>query len=264
MLVRIASITAAAAVLALAWSPCAQAARRCDKVIISGHPAYPPTTWYDGHQMRGGWHLIAARVFDDLGIPYEIRYEGPWARVLASARSGQVDMLATLKVNNERRTYLTFSRVGGTAAPITVFVKRDAGFAYAGKNDLIGKRGGITRGEGYGQEIDTFVHTRLQVEEVGDFATNLKKLGVGRIQYAISGYYPGTAKLALLGMEDQFVALKPDLSEELNHFAFVTGSPCVKYLPAFDKHLAQLLKDGTVARLLDEGAGYWRAHASLF
>lgn len=262
MLVRIAFI--AAAIPALVFAPSARAASQCDKVIIAGHPGYPPTTWYDGKQMRGGWHLIAARVFNDLGIPYEIRYEGPWAKVLASARSGQVDMLATLKANHERETYLTFSGVGGTAAPITVFVKRDAGFNYAGKNDLIGKRGGITRGEGYGEVIDTFVHTRLQVEEVGDFATNLKKLSAGRIQYAISGYYPGTAKLALLGQEDQFVALKPDLSEELNHFAFVTGSPCAKYLPAFDKRLAQLLKDGTVAKLLDDGAEYWRSHASSF
>lgn len=263
MLIRIASMSAAA-LLALVLSPWAGAAGQCDKVIISGHPGYPPTTWYDGKRMRGGWHLIAARVFDDLGIPYEFRYEGPWARVLAAARSGQVDMLATLKANKQRKTYLTFSSVGGTAAPITVFVKRNAEFSYAGKEDLIGKRGGITRGEGYGEEIDTFVHTRLQVEEVGDFATNLKKLGIGRIQYAISGYYPGTAKLALMGMEDQFVALRPDLSEELNHFAFVTGSPCAKYLPAFDKRLAQLLKDGTVARLLDEGAADWRANPTLF
>lgn len=263
MPLRVASISAAVA-LALMLAPCASAARRCDKVVIAGHPGYPPTTWYDGQQMRGGWHLIAARVFDDLGIPYELRYEGPWARVLASARSGQVDMLATLKVNNERKTYLSFSSVGGTAAPITVFVKRGAAFSYTGKNDLIGKRGGITRGEGYGEEIDTFVHTALHVEEVGDFATNLKKLSIGRIQYAISGYYPGTAKLAQMGVEDQFVALRPDLSQELNHFAFVTGSPCAKYLPAFDKRLAQLLKDGTVARLLDEGAEYWRANATAF
>jgi polar amino acid transport system substrate-binding protein len=263
MVVRIASISAAA-MLAMALSPSAGAAGRCDKVIIAGHPGYPPTTWYDGKRMRGGWHLIAARVFDDLGIPYEIRYEGPWARVLASARSGQVDMLATLKENNERKTYLTFSRVGGTAAPITVFVKRNAGFRYAGKDDLIGKRGGITRGEGYGEEIDSFVHTRLEVEAVSDFATNLRKLDAGRIQYAISGYYPGTAKLALLGVTGQFVALKPDLSEQLNHFAFVTASPCAKHLPAFDKRLAQLLKDGTVARLLDQGAEYWRSHATAF
>lgn len=50
--------------------------------------------------------------------------------------------------------------------------------------------------------------------------------------------------------------------EEVGDFA--TASPCAKYLPAFDKRLAQLLKDGTVTRLLDEGAEYWRANASLF
>lgn len=250
--------------LLLATPAAARAGGDCFKVVISGHPAYPPTAWYDGQRLRGGWPAIAAKVFADLGIPYEIKYEGPWIRVMESARSGMVDMLATLKDNDERRKFLTFSSVGGTPAPITVFVRRDAHFNYAGKDDLIGKRGGITRGERYGQEIDHFVATRLRVETVGDFAINLKKLAAGRLDYAISGYYPGGAKLAMLGLEQEYVALRPNLSEQIDHFAFVTASPCMKYFAQFDHHLAELLKDGTVARLLDQNADYWRLHPTAF
>ena len=238
-------------------------ASQCDKVIITGHPAYPPTTWYDGKHMRGGWHLIAAKVFDDLGIPYEVSYQGPWARVLELAKIGKIDLIGTLKENPQRRQYLTFSSVGGTPAPITVFVKRGAEFAYAGKNDLRGKRGGRVRGEGYGSEIDEFVRDRLYTEVVEDFQTNLKKLEMGRIDYVISGYYPGTARLSLLHLEARYMPLQPNLSEDLNHFAFASASPCVKHLPAFDRRLAELLKDGTVARLLSQGVAHWKANPDL-
>lgn len=249
--------------LLLADPLCAWADANCAKVVISSHPSYPPTTWYDGQQLRGGWPAIAAKVFGDLGIPYEVKYQGPWIRVVEAARSGTVDVLATLKENDERRTFLTFTTAGGTPAPITVFVRRDAQFGFKGKFDLIGKRGGTTRGEGFGQEIDHFV-ANLNVEQVGEFTTNLKKMAAGRLDYAISGYYPGTSKLAMLGLQDEFVALKPNLTEEVNHFGFVTNSPCMKYFARFDKHLAELLKDGTVARLLDENAAYWRLHPTAF
>lgn len=249
--------------LALALTQPAHAASVCRKVVISGHPDYPPTTWYDGTRMRGGWHLIAARVFTDLGVPHEISYQGPWARVLSAAKGGQIDMVATLKSNAERQLYLSFSAVAGTPAPITVFVRRDAAWAtaYAGKEDLVGKLGGRTRGEGYGEEADNFVARQLTTEEVSGFDINLKKLELGRLAYVISGYYPGTSKLALWGVEDKFMPLKPNLSEDLNHFAFVTQSPCLRYLGAFDKRLAELLRDGTVARLLNQGVEDWRAHA---
>ena len=253
---------ALACLTAGALFPVAHAAPLCSKVVISGHPDYPPTTWYDGTRLRGGWHAIAARVFSDLGVPYEFSYQGPWARVLSAAQGGRIDFIGTLKINPERQQYLTFSSVAGTPAPITVFTRRDAGLKYSGKEDLMGKLGGRTRGEGYGGEVDSFVNNWLMTEEVASFEINLKKLELGRIAYVITGYYPGTSKLALLGLEDKVVPLKPNLSEDLNHFAFVTKSPCLKHLPAFDKRLAELLKDGTVAQLLSDGVEDWRGHTA--
>jgi polar amino acid transport system substrate-binding protein len=45
---------------------------------------------------------IAKRVLDDLKIPYEVRYLGPFPRVMVAAERGDIDVVATLKKTPER------------------------------------------------------------------------------------------------------------------------------------------------------------------
>ena len=61
----------------------------CPKVVVSADPDYPPLHWYDGKELRGPSVELAARILSDLQIPYEVRYVGPWKRVLATASAGK-------------------------------------------------------------------------------------------------------------------------------------------------------------------------------
>jgi polar amino acid transport system substrate-binding protein len=59
---------------------------QCARVIVSADPAYPPVQWYDGETLPGASIEIAKRVINESQIPYEVRYGGPFPRLIRLAQ----------------------------------------------------------------------------------------------------------------------------------------------------------------------------------
>jgi len=226
--------------------------KECRKVVISADSDYAPLQWYDGKHLTGASIEIATTALSALGIPYEVRYVGPFHRVLKSAQQGEIDMISSLKDTPERREYLTFANVALFANPIAVFVAKDRRFSYAGWNDLIGKKGGITLGNQFGNGFDEFLKGNLQVEAEQKTYMNFKKLELRRIDYLITGYYPGLAYLAASGQNGSFVALKPYVSESDNFIAITKSSPCIRHLKALNLQLENMRREGRLQSILDK------------
>jgi len=226
--------------------------KECRKVVISADSDYAPLQWYDGKHLTGASIEIATIALAALGVPYEVRYVGPFHRVLKSAQQGEIDMISSLKDTPERREYLTYTNVALFANPIAVFVAKGRSFSYAGWNDLIGKRGGVTLGNQFGNGFDEFLRGNLQVEAEQKTYMNFKKLELRRIDYLITGYYPGLAYLATSGQSDSFVALKPYVSESDNFIAMRTSSPCIKHLKALNLQLENMRREGKLQLILDK------------
>jgi len=226
--------------------------KECKKVVISADSDYAPLHWYDGKQLTGASIEIAVTALTSLGIPYELRYMGPFHSVLQGARRGEIDMISSLKDTPERREYLAFTSVSLFSNPIAVFVLKDAKFIYSNWNDLIGKRGGVTLGNQFGNGFDDFLTAHLQVTSAQKAYMNFKKLELGRIDYLITGYYSGQVYLASSGQSDKFVALKPYISETDNFIAFSKLSPCVHHLKALNSQLETMREDGRLKTILDK------------
>lgn len=238
------------------WGPEVEAAE-CNKVVLSADPEYPPLHWYDGQTLRGASIDIATKVLGDLHLPYEVRYLGPWARVLATAQAGQIDMVVTLKNTPERQQYLLFTSTPALSNPIAVFVAKQRPLVYRNWASLMGYRGGISRGNVFGGGFDEFMRTHLQVEEANDVSANFSKLRRGHIDYFITGRTTGVAALQRSGQTDSFRLLEPMVVDSLNYVAFVKSSPCSKYQAQFDRRLAELLRDGTLNQLLQSNIQAW-------
>ncbi len=236
----------------------AGAAAECKKLVISADPAYPPLHWQKGNVLQGASIEIATKILDDLGVPYEVRYVGPWSRVLHSAEQGEIDMISTLKVTPERLGYLEFTSNPAFANPIAVFVPRNSSLHYSKWDDLIGLRGGITRGNKFGSGFDEFLETYLNIDGANLPESSFKKMAIGRIDYFITGLYTGLAYIAEHGQESEFIALTPYVAETQNRMGFVKASPCIKYLPAFDKRLGEMQRQGAVQVILDRNLERWR------
>ncbi|WP_422999892.1 substrate-binding periplasmic protein [Undibacterium sp. JH2W] len=235
----------------------AMARSSCERVIVSADPAYPPLHWYDGKQLRGASIVIITRILTDLGLPYELRYLGPWKRVLYAAKNGNIDVITTLKITPERRSFLIFSELV-LNNPVAAFVKKDRPPPFSKWDDLIGLRGGIARGNRFGSVFDEFMDERLNVREADNLETAFNMLLANRFEYVITGYHVGQAYIASANIDDKLIALQPFLIDSQNLFGFAAQSPCIAYLPAINKQLEKLHKEGFIERALAQARADWR------
>lgn len=249
------------ALYALAAAPVQ--AQQCSRMVVSADPAYPPMHWYDGETLQGASIEIAKRVLEDLKIPYELRYAGPFPRIVALAERGEIDMIATLKKTPEREAFLLYPKTTALSNPVAVFGLREHPFEFKDRNDLIGLRGGITRGNLFGNGLDEFIKEKLTVEESNNPEGNLNKLALGRMDYFLTGYYTGMALLLKRGDEERFVVKTPFLVDTPNYLVLTKRGKCADKLEQIDARLAALKKNGTLDELIRKSFQRWKANPVL-
>lgn len=226
----------------------------CVKVVVSADSDYAPLHWYDGKRLTGASVEIASRALTALEIPFEVRYVGPFHRVLKEAETGEVAMVASLKSTPERQQYLAYTSVPLFSNPIAIFVARDRSFAYSGWKDLIGKRGAITQGNQFGGGFDDFMINNLRIETAQKAYMNFTKLDSGKIDYLITGYYSGLIYLNQSKQNDRFMALRPYINETDNFIAMSRANPCVKHLARINAQLEVMQKRGELRAILERYA----------
>ena len=241
-----------------AW---AEPPSQCRRLIVTAHPSYKPLHWYDGKEMRGASIDLARRVFDEMRVAYEIRYVGPWPRVLKLAEIGKVDVVMSLKDTLDRREYMAFTSTPSFGNPMAVFVRQDRVFSFTRWEDLVGKHGGVNSGDHYGEGFDEFLQDRLQVEATTEMAANFRKLAIGRIDYYVTGLYPGLSYLADNPGKVPMQALPRPINLGVVHVGFARKSPCLHLLPEFDRRLRQLAERHETDALLEKHLGALRRAA---
>ncbi len=236
------------------------ATAQCTRLVLAADPDYPPLHWYDGTTMHGASIAIARRVLDDLKIPYEVRYLGPFPRVMAAAERGDIDMVATLKKTPEREAFLLYPKTPAFMNPVAVFTARDRPITFNGRSDLVGLRGGITRSNVFGDGFDEYMKQHLNIEEANSPANNFSKLGADRLDYFITGFYAGMAYLLKRGDEERFVVKSPFLVETSNYIVLTRKGQCADKLEAIDTRLAALKKSGALDELIRQSFAQWKAN----
>jgi len=250
--------TIAGAILLACTALGAQA--QCARLVLAADPDYPPMHWYDGETMQGASIAIAKRVLDDLKIPYEVRYLGPFPRVMAAAEHGEVDMVATLKKTPEREAFLLFPKTPALANPVAIFTARDRPIEFKTRADLVGLKGGITRGNVFGDGFDDYMKQNLDIDVANSPENNFSKLGAGRLDYFVTGYYAGMAYLLKRGDEERFVAKTPFLVDTPNYIVLTRNGHCASKLEAIDLRLSQLKKSGALEELIRQSFAQWKAN----
>lgn len=245
----------AMATLMLAALP---AGAQCTRVVFSANPDYPPYHWAEGGRIVGASVALTGRILDELGIAWEARSVGPWPRVLKSAEYGQIDLIVSLKPTPERESYLVFTRSPAFANPMAVFSSRARPVRFDDPRDLVGKRGGRTAGDRFGDTFDRIAQQQLTLEDADSLSVNFQKLAAGRIDYVVTGLYTGRAQLVELGLAEQIVPLPRPVNEGTIHHGFSRRSPCAALVDEMDARLAIALKSGLASRLLEEALQTWQ------
>ncbi|WP_069186532.1 substrate-binding periplasmic protein [Candidatus Terasakiella magnetica] len=236
-------------------------AHECNKVIATAHPEYPPYHWKANGKIIGASVALTKKIFDELGIEFEARYEGPWKRVLSSAKAGRFDMVLALKKTQERALFLEFTTKPIAPNPFAVFMKANSAFEYDEWADLINKKGGKNAGDRYGGSFDSFAQKFLTLEDGFSTESNLKKLLSGRTEYFIHGRYVGLAHFSTLKNGDQVKPLEVNINDGVIHSGFTKGSPCKVFLPYVSRRYGEMLQSGEAQRTLLEYVDRWAEFA---
>lgn len=222
-----------------------------EKLIISGHPQYPPLMWNDGGRLRGVGFKLAQTVFDELKIPYEIKLVGPWNRVQMLASQGKVDVIVALYKNDLREKYLDFS-IPYFPDPTAILVKKGCSFPYRDWNSLIGKKGVTLYGESYGDEFDRFIQNDLSVDLVYDASTMLHRLKHRQQDYALFGYFASLPLPDLQKESGEIEILAPNILQQDIYMGISKKSKFQNLLPKVNKIIERLLSEGKIKQWVSE------------
>lgn len=231
----------------------------CTKIVATGHPEYPVMAFKEGDRISGAAPLLVGEIAKDLEIPFDSKFMGSWSEAQAATRDGKADMIIGVYYNDERAEYLEYVKPPFVYDPVQVFVASDQPFEFKGQTDLIGKKGVANEGESFGTTFDAFLKEKLTVTRVDGLAAAFDAVLSGDADYVIAAYYPATAELARLALDDKIQPLEPELFSEELFVAFSKKSPCVALSSKFGKGITELTEDGRFRELVRDALREWDA-----
>lgn len=225
--------------------------------VVSGNPKAPPVVWEQYDKLTGVGPDIAKAILTELKLDYDLKVEGNWQQVQDKCKSGKIDMIVSAYKNDARAEYMEFS-LPYLPQPTVIIVEKGKEFPFGRWESLIGKRGVSNIGESYGQEFDTFIQDKLTVQFIA-FERAIELLNRGEADYLIVDLYTALIYARLLRGEDAITILEPPVTTQSFHLTIAKDSPMVVQMPAINKKLYQLVKNGTVEKLFYEHFESWKA-----
>ncbi len=217
---------------------------------------YPP---YSVRSAQGVTGLAAETVraaFARLGhqVTLEIL---PWDQALAKARSGETDGLFTIFRTPEREEFLDFSKEVLAEQVMVLLARQDSGLTATDLTALAAlseRTFGVVPGVSYGPVFDRAMKEghlpRVQVFASGE--ENIRALLDRRVDLAVSNRYGAMDILTRLGRSDEVTELSPPLETVPSHLAFSRKRNLGALREAFDATLADMRRDGTIQRILED------------
>jgi len=248
--------------IATTFTACvARADETCTRIVATGHPDYPIMAFKRGDRIKGAAPLLIAEIATELKVPFDSKYMGSWSEAQSATREGNADMIIGVYYNDERAQYLEYVEPPFAYDPVQVFVANDDPFEFKGQDDLIGKKGVANEGESFGTTFDAFLKDKLTVTRVDGLPAAFDALLSGDADYVVAAYYPVTAELVRLQLDDKIQPLEPELFSEELFVAFSKKSPCVALSPKFGKGITELTEDGRFREIARDALGEWEAQS---
>lgn len=231
------------------------AAQTCEKIIVGAHPDYAPFHWVDNGVYTGASIAITKDILNDMSVPWDITYVGPWMRVLKYAYEGKIDLIPALKKTPDRERYLIYTSTPFYQNPVGIFMRQGAK-SIKQLTELKGLIGSINVGDKHGGKLDSFIKTQ-HIIQVHGLQNNFAILDKGRTDYFIIGLKTATMFLNQHQLNDKF-SLVYTTDDTLVHHAFSRRSPCAYLVNEFSQRLQQKIINGAVEEKIQRFDQIWR------
>ncbi|MVW77072.1 substrate-binding periplasmic protein [Pseudomonas xionganensis] len=217
-------------VLSLSLLPWAAfAAGKCERLVATGNPEYPPYLWRDPQnprQLIGANADLLKHIADELGLVVDVIYTGPWSRAQDEVRTGRVDLIAGAFLTLPRLESMDYVHPPFYYASSVVWVSKERAFDYSGWDDLRGRTGDTLVNNSFGQQFDAYAKEHLTLEGVASLTQAFQKLLLGRTDYVLYEQYPGLAVAGTQGLEEHLQILQPPISSEGLYLTLSHNSAC--------------------------------------
>jgi polar amino acid transport system substrate-binding protein len=200
----------------------------CREMVASGNPQYPPYLWRDpadDTRLMGAAAELTQWLAREIGVPIQIRHIGPWGRVQAEARAGNVDLVAGAFFTLPRTEYLDYFYPAFRETRSAVWIAKDTKLPYKRWSDLVPKRGVTVINNSFGEEFDRFARERLNIAQVASLEQAIQMVQRGRADYLIYEDSPAAAYMARLGVTN-LKPLSPPVAAENLYVALSHRSAC--------------------------------------
>lgn len=240
------------------------AAGKCERLVATGNPEYPPYLWRDPAQpdrLIGANADLLEQIGKSIGVNIRVIYTGSWARAQEEARLGRVDLIAGAFLTPQRLESMDYIHPAFLATDSVVWVRKDAVIPYASRDDLKGLKGGTLVNNSFGQDFDAFAKQQLTLEEVPSLTQAFQKLMLKRSDYVLYEHYPGLAVADTLGLADDLQPLEPPVSSEGLYLTLAHNSACNDpwLRGQLAKKMTELTAAGVPQRLLQDNLARWKA-----
>lgn len=185
------------------------------------------------------------------GFHVKIIGDVPWKRQLYMLERGKQDIIGAIYYTSERAKKYTYSEPFATDEA-RAFVIKGNEFKFNKLEDLIGRVGGRPLGGSYGEKFDNFAKENLDFEYARTKELLVKMLQYKRAEYLVFSYWDMMAYLRKINLDKEVVALKHPITKTKVYFMFSKKSKVKKYIPAINKELRKMKKDGRLKKIFSK------------
>lgn len=229
-----------------------------EKVFKLAHDPYAPFHWNDQETKKSIG--IFVDMCDELigrRMGYKVEYkEYPWKRAQVNVANGVEDAFISLPTP-ERREYTVSGKVPFVVMTRVIFTQPDN--PYLGKLKAVKKVTDLKSmpklhildyiGDGWGEK---YLEQQLgfELDKVAQVDQVVNKLSVKRGDVFIEEPMIVNFKIRELKLERNIIQLTNSLDNTEFKLCISKKSPFAKEVDAVDKHLTEMVKDGTMAKIL--------------
>lgn len=246
-----------------AAAPAADAGAACREIQASGNPQYPPYLWRDPAdeaRLVGAAAEMAQWLAREIGIPIHVRHIGPWGRVQAETRAGNLDMITGAFFTLPRTEYMDYFYPPFRETRSVVWIGASARINYRRWSDLAEWRGVTVINNSFGEEFDRYARDKLKIDQVASLEQAIQMLQRGRADYLIYEDSPAEAYLARMGATAGVRQLSPAVAAENLYVTLSHKSPCntPEIRGRLQRALYKLARDKAMDGFVERAIQLWR------
>jgi polar amino acid transport system substrate-binding protein len=224
----------------------------CAALVITGHPSYPPGAWAAEDKIVGAASELVSGIAAKIGVKDVVSKDfGSWEAAQQAVHGGQADVIFGIYKNDARASYLDYIEPPFMMDPVSIVVRKGAGFAFAEWSDLKGRKGVTNIGESYGDKFDAFMAKELTVARATGVDKAFEALLAQQADYMIIGLFPGRNEAGKLGLIDKVEFLPKELVSAAMYVAFSKQSECGALQTGFSAGIKAVVDAGAMRPLLE-------------